>query len=114
MRDARHIADQLADCIDKCYKRRLALDVGQHGYPTFDRLGEPLAPHHAKELLTELESIVMAGSEVHGPDLYPIWDYVGRWTPEDKDKMEKIWVFIEDYETKYDRQARGHATKLKN
>ena len=102
MRDPRHIADQMQGCIDSCYKQRLTEDTDQHGYPTFDRLGEPLAPHHAQELLVELESIVMAGSEIHGPDLYPIWDYLGRWTPEDKDKMEKIWVFIEDNETKYE------------
>ena len=91
MRDARHIADQLQDCVDN-------FQIRQHG---------GLLMH--RELLAELESIVMAGSEVHGPDLYPIWDYLPSWTPEDKDKMEKIWVFIEDNETKY-----GETSDLQN
>ena len=85
MRDARHIADRLQGCIDSGVDNDEILSIST-----------------SCEILQEMESIVMADSECHGPDLYPIWDYVGRWTPEDKDKMEKIWVFIEDNETKYE------------
>jgi len=89
MRDARHIADQLQDCVTR-------LPRSDQRQTAAGRL-----PLLCEALFAELESIVMAGSEVHGPDLYPIWDYLPSWTPEDKDKMEKIWVFIEDNETNY-------------